>query len=265
MQTNFAKFFLMSSAAAWLFCSCSGGEKAPSEAFKPKQVSPGHLVMEGRSNSEIIIQGVCYPRTDGTPSIAGEMVITIPPVPLPNGPLNASYVKNADNALPVTLPPYHEGEIPHAVDLAASYTETPDSRSEMEGPWGSNTVGYIQLVMQDIANGIHYQCDTVPINLRVISSVYEPQGDPVWEDFSGGDPSSSAGRWRQEYHITYTGVVESGIIHVQSINAPAGHLKSFEGDIELQGCQFTWTCDESRVEAANNPNNNPSDPIPPFF
>ena len=265
MQTSLTKFFLIAASAAVVLASCSGGDKEASEAYKPKQLSPGHLVMNGRTNSVIIIEGVCYPRIDGGLSVPGQMVIDLPGSQLPDGPVNASYVPAGDNLVGVQLPTAQEGEIAHSVDLAASFTETPAGHGGTPylEPTGGNAVGYIQLEFDDTTNGVHYQCIDAPINLRVISSEYS-YDEMVWEDYSMGDPSSSSGRWVQDYHITYMGVVETGRIRVVSTQVVEGHPNGYEGVIDLAGRTFTWTCDERRVDANHDEHNNPGQPLAPY-
>ncbi|MCQ2371794.1 MAG: hypothetical protein MJ058_07085 [Akkermansia sp.] len=266
MQTSLTQFFLIAASAAVVLASCSGGDKTPSEAYKPKQVSPGHLVMNGRTNSEIIIEGVSYPRIDGGLSVPGQMVINLPDSLLPVGPVNASYVQTGDNVVDVQLPAAQEGEIAHSVSLLASFTETPAGHGMTPylEPTGGNAVGYIQLTFDDTANGVHYKCIEAPINLKVISSEYTPTSELEYENYSMGDPSSSAGRWVQSYHITYMGVVETGRIRVVSTQAVEGHLSGYEGVIDLAGRTFTWTCDEQRVDANHDEHNNPGEPLAPY-
>lgn len=263
MQTPFTKLYLISAAAAVVLASCSGGDKTPSEAYKPKQLSPNHLVMNGRTNSEIIIEGVSYPRIDGGLSVPGQMVITPRDSGLPDGPVNASYVPN--DVVDVQLPAAQEGEIAHDVNLSASFTETPAGYGGTPHlqPTGDNAVGYIQLEFDDTTNGVHYQCIEAPINLRVISSEYT-YDEMEWEDYSMGDPSSSSGRWVQDYHITYMGVVETGRIRVVSTQVVEGHPNGYEGVIDLAGRTFTWTCDERRVDANHDEHNNPGQPLAPY-
>lgn len=265
MQTPFTKLYLISAAAAVVLASCSGGDKTPSEAYKPKQLSPNHLLLHGRTNSEIIIEGVSYPRIDGGLSVPGQMVINLPDTPLPDGPVNASYSQSGYNTIGVRLPAAQEGEIAHSVDLAASFTETPAGYGGTPHlqPTGENAVGYIQLTFDDTTNGVHYQCIEAPINLKVLSSEYS-YDKMVWEDWSMGDPSSSAGRWVQDYHITYMGVVETGKIRVVSTQVVEGHPNGYEGVIDLTGRTFTWTCDERRVDANHDEHNNPGEPLAPY-
>ena len=264
MQTPFIKLYLISAAAAVVLASCSGGDKTPSEAYKPKQLSPNHLVMQGRTNSEIVIEGVSYPRIDGGLSVPGQMVINLPDTQLPSGPVNASYTPVSTD-VSVRLPAVQEGEIAHSVDLAATVTETPGGHGTMPylEPTGGNAVGYVQLTFDDTTNSVHYQCIEAPINLRVISSEYT-YDEMEWEDYSGTDPSSTLGRWVQNYHITYMGVVETGRIRVVSTQVVEGHPNGYEGVIDLAGRTFTWTCDEERVEANNDPHTKPSEPLAPY-
>ena len=230
-----------------------------------KQLSPNHLLLHGRTNSEIIIEGVSYPRIDGGLSVPGQMVINLPDTPLPDGPVNASYSQSGYNTIGVRLPAAQEGEIAHSVDLAASFTETPAGYGGTPHlqPTGENAVGYIQLTFDDTTNGVHYQCIEAPINLKVLSSEYS-YDEMVWEDYSMGDPSSSAGRWVQDYHITYMGVVETGKIRVVSTQVVEGHPYGYEGVIDLTGRTFTWTCDERRVDANHDEHNNPGQPLAPY-
>ena len=232
----------------------SGNSAAGEQGYMPKQLTPDHLVMQGRTNSEIVIQGVSYPRIDGGLSVPGQMVITLPDTPLPDGPVNASFVSFGDNVVGVQLPAARAGEIAHSVNLTASFTETPVAQSN------GNSMGDIQLQFVDTANGVHYQSWT-PLTLKVTSSEYTCS-EKIYEDYSGGEPSSTAGRWVQDYHVTYMGEVESGRIRVVSTQVTEGHPNGFVGMLDLTGRTFTWTCDETRVDAIN-----PYDPyeLKPFI
>lgn len=260
MKKPFVQSTFALTAAALVLASCTGGEKEPAESSKLKMASPGHLVMQGRINSHIVIHDVSYPRTDHTPSIPGDMVISLPGPILPDGPVDAQMVPAG--AVTVQFPEPRDGEIAHSQTANGTFTETPEGR-ETTSPTGNRTVGYVQIELDSGTE--HYQFTELPLNLLVTHCEYTTdEPEPVWEDWSEGNPSSTAGRWVQHYHMTYYGVVTSGTFKVVSTQVDANNPYGFTGEIELQDCSFTWTCDETRVEAASNKTNNPGTPLAPY-
>lgn len=258
MQIPFANVTFALAAAALVLASCTGGEKQTPEADKEKMATPGHLVVWGRVNSQIVVHNVSYPRRDHTPSVPGDLVIALPGPTLPDGPVGAQMATSG--AVSVQFPPAQADEIIHET-ANGTFTETPDGRETLS-PTGDRTVGYVHLDLD--AGTERYRC-TLPINLLVTHSEYTTdEPEPVWEDWSDGDPHSTAGRWVQHYHMTYYGVVTTGTIRVTSMQTDANNPYGFNGDIELQGCAFTWTCDETRVNAVNDKHNNPGTPLAPY-
>lgn len=261
MQKPFATVTFALTAAALVLASCTGGEKQPAESSKLKMAVPGHLVMQGRINSVIEIHNVSYPQKDHTRSIPGDMRIFLPGPALTDGAEIARMATSG--AVSVQFPPVQGGEIPHDETANGTFTETPDGRDTLS-PTGNRTVGYVQIELDSGTETYHF---TLPLNLLVTDCECIPDPstpEPVWEDWSDGDPHSTAGRWVQSYHMTYRGVVTTGTLHVTSTQVTQYDPFGFTGEIELADCEFTWTCDETRVQAADNKNNNPGQPLAPF-
>lgn len=260
MKSPFTKLLFAAAAAASVLASCSGGGGDQTEEYnKVKMLSPRHLAMQGRMSSTITIEGVCYPRTDGSYSSPGTMVLVIEDNPLPDGPIYPGYGSSGQAV--ATFPAAQAGEIQHAVsNVGGGFTEGPFGRSvQGNSPVGDNSVTHVQLLFEDYVDNSHfvrYICDE--FSLAVTAANPQPQGEP-YQDYL--DPTSNDQRTVQDYHMTYMGVITQGIIRITS-NLPAdGWPVGFSGEINLSGCSFVWECDETRVLSATLENNNPGQPI----
>lgn len=261
MKRPFTKLLFTTAAAAAVLTSCGGGgDSEPSGSIsQTKMLSPQHLSIQGRMNSTITIEGVRYPRIDGTYSEPGIMVLTIEENPLPDGPVYASY--STTGMVQATFPPVHDGEIQHSVtNIGGQFTEGPFGTSmAFNAPQANNSVASVQLAFDDL-NGdryVKYLCDEFALTVTGVDA--QPQGDP-YQDYEDNNNVNNK-RIVQDFHMRYTGVVVQGIIKISS-NVPAdGWPLGFEGEINLSGCPFVWECDETRVDYAYEQNTNPGQPI----
>lgn len=260
MKSPFTKLLLASAAAAAVLASCSGGGgDQAEETTKTKMLSPRHLALEGRTSSTITIEGVCYPRIDGTYSLPGTMILYVQDNPLGDGPIYPGY--GSVGMVAADLPDQQGGEINHAVkNIGGRFTEDAQGRSVSgNSPYGSNAVGSVQLLFEDYTDNshfVHYKCEE--FDLVVTASDPQPQGEP-YQDYV--DPTNNDQRTVQDFHMRYMGVITQGIIKVTSNVVAEGWPIGFEGEINLSGCTFSWDCDETRVISATHQNNNPGQPI----
>lgn len=245
----------MVAASAVALVSCTGSEESGPSSPKMMFPTPGHLMLDGRGPSQIIIHGVAYPRIDHSYSTPGDMIIDLPPVP-PTSTLFRGYLEAALGQVGVTLPTDQPGEITHKTSFAdASVTEDPLGRNSLfSSAWGERTVGYIQLEFQDMDNLVHYQCWTA-INLDVLHGTPSNE-DTYYLDADGNrlqdsDIEEGKADWSfrvYDFDITYTGVVTSGKIKVTAQEQVEGEKSGgFDSHIDLSNLEFEWTCHETRV------------------
>lgn len=255
MRTTLAKFFFLVAASAVTIVSCTGSEESGPSSPKMMFPTPGHLMLDGRVNSRITIYGVAYPRIDHSYSTPGDMIIDLPDIP-PTSTGERGYQEQALLRVGVTLPGDQPGEIAHKTNFSdASVTEDPLGRNSLfASAWGERTVGYIQLMFEDMDNLVHYQCWTA-INLDVLHGTPSNE-DIYYMDADGNrledsDVEQGKANWSfrvYDFDITYTGVVTSGKIKVTAQEqAPDEKSSGFDSHIDLSNLEFEWTCHETRV------------------
>lgn len=258
MRISFEKLFWGIAASVLVFASCTGGGGDGTVPEKMTFPTPGHLMLDGRTNSVLTIHGVSYPKIDHSRSTPGDLVIVLPDVP-PGSTGPRGYLEETLQApqptIGVTLPDAQTGEIAHITNgfQEAAATEDPLGRNSWySSAWGERTVGQIQVEFQDRANLIHYQ-GWIPINLDVLHGV--PTNESlryVDEDGNTLDESEihqPGVHWFRilEFDMVYTGVVRTGMIKITAQEHTTDRSSGFDSHLDLRDLEFTWTCHEARI------------------
>lgn len=273
METNSrTTLFCTAAAALVLLAGCSGGggdDQANDPVVVNKDVpqSAVHLLLDGRQPSSIVIDNVGYPRPDGGTTV-GRVVINVPGSMLQPGNTLAGYVNDSRGAnFSLEFPPVEdaanvpERELDHNTRAVGFFTEAELGRDATN--WGGRTIGGIHFRVEDTDTPIThktvvYTCEHMSLIIRQI--------DAEW---TGPEERTeiSATSWRvtRTRHVVYRGIIDRGVIDVQSTSSGVGtsviDFIPFNGKVFLNDHEFVWECDETVVVGASERINNPGHPF----